>query len=93
MFVLQKKNENGWRRFIVKDATLARHGGTTNVWHRAMQFEDEKSADYFRTIHGLVSFDVVESDETDDQEAEAHAWWKAKNEAKEMEERLKRFRE
>lgn len=82
MFRLQKLNENGWRRFIVKDIALARHGGTTNNRHNAMKFDDEKSADYFRTIHGLVTFDVVLSDDTDDQNAEAQAWWKSKSEAK-----------
>jgi len=91
MFILQKKNERGWRRFIVSEISLARFGGTTNVVRRAMTFEDEKAADFFRTIHSLTSFDVVESDETDDQDAEHQEWWREQSERKEREKMMKKL--
>lgn len=76
-YVLQKTNDNGWRRFSAK--LLGDRGGTTSSLHHALTWESPADAETFRIINGLHQFDIVLSDGTDDQEAEAKAYWEAKN--------------
>lgn len=88
-FVLQKKNENGWRRFVIS-GDLARHGGTTNKISRAMAFGSETDAEFFRDTNGLTQFSVVLATD-DDEEAEIRAFWHQRNEQREAQKRRDAF--
>lgn len=76
-YVLQKTNDKGWRRFSAK--LLGDRGGTTSSLHHALTWDSPADAETFRIINGLHQFDIVLSDGTDDQDAEAKAYWAAKN--------------
>jgi len=76
-YLLQKTNSNGYRRFAAK--LLGDRGGTTGSLRHALTWDSVANAETFRIINGLHPFDVVLSDGTDDQDAEARAYWAAKN--------------
>lgn len=76
-YLLQKTNDKGYRRFVAK--LLGDRGGTTNSLRNALVWDRVVDAEVFRTMNGLHQFEVVQSDGTDDQEAEAKAYWAAKN--------------
>lgn len=76
-YLLQKTNDKGYRRFVAK--LLGDRGGTTNSLRNALVWDRVVDAEVFRTMNGLHQFEVVQSDGTDDQEAEAQAYWAAKN--------------
>ena len=77
-YLLQKTNDKGYRRFVAK--LLGDRGGTTNSFRNALLWDRFVDAEVFRTMHGLHQFDIVVSDDTDDQEAEEKAYRAAKNE-------------
>lgn len=54
---------------MVADEALARQAGVTGRLPRAMRFETETEADFFRVRHGLSQFDVAVAD-GDDSEAQ-----------------------
>lgn len=76
-YLLQKTNDKGYRRFVAK--LLGDRGGTTNSLRNALVWDRVVDAEVFRTMNGLHQFEIVLSDGTDDQEAEAKAYWAAKN--------------
>lgn len=76
-YLLQKTNDKGYRRFAAK--LLGDRGGTTSSLHHALTWDSPANAETFRIINGLHQFEIVLSDGTDDQEAEAKAYWAAKN--------------
>ena len=77
-YLLQKTNDKGYRRFVAK--LLGDRGGTTNSLRNALIWDRFVDAEVFRTMNSLHAFLVVESDGTDDQEAEEKAYRAAKNE-------------
>lgn len=77
-YLLQKTNDKGYRRFVAK--LLGDRGGTTNSFLNALLWDRFVDAEVFRTMYSLYQFDIVVSDGTDDQDAEAKAYWMAKNE-------------
>lgn len=76
-YLLQKINENGYRRFAAK--LLGDRGGTTNTLRNALTWDSVAKAETFRLMNGLHQFEIVLSDDTDDEEAEAQAYWKRRN--------------
>jgi hypothetical protein len=76
-YVLQKTNDKGYRRFAAK--VLGDRGGTTNTLRNALTWDSFANAETFRIIHNLTQFDVVLSDNTDDEQTEVRAYWAAKN--------------
>jgi hypothetical protein len=76
-YLLQKINDSGYRRFCAK--LLGDRGGTTNSLRHALTWDSPANAETFRIINGLHQFEIVLSDGTDDQDAEARAYWAAKN--------------
>lgn len=76
-YLLQKTNDKGYRRFVAK--LLGDKGGTTSSFRYALLWDRFVDAEVFRTMNGLHQFDIVLSDGTDDQDAEAKAYWMAKN--------------
>jgi hypothetical protein len=71
-YLLQKTNDKGYRRFCAK--LLGDRGGTTNALHNALLWDRVADAEVFRIMNGLYQFEIVASDDTDDENAEVLAY-------------------